>query len=252
MSKLTPRQRQRLATMAEIVAAARDQLRMGEEPSVRSVSAAIGLSSQGLYRYVASIDELRVLVVRDILDSTLGYMGEARDRYTDPHHRIAGAAAGFRAWALANRQEFRMAFTYPLEPAVDLDTDVLNTPQRVGEFFAPLFIALREATGFTLPEQIDAAYLPIVEADSAKKHYLGLTGEGQAGMIWLFQYAWTRLFGIVALEVFGQLEEESVRSGIFFKVAMAELAERLGCSDMAGFMQVLELELARDAKESGS
>ena len=61
--------------------------------------------------------------------------------------------------------------------------------------------------------------------------YTTLAGEEQIGLIWVSQYAWTRLYGIVVLEVFKQIEQETIDSGMFFRLTLSEIAERLGIKD---------------------
>lgn len=250
MEALTPRQRQRIMTTAEIIAAARRQLRSGVEPTIRSVAAEVGLSSQGMYRYVDSVDDLRRLLVRDILDSTFAYMGGARDRYRGPEDRIAAAAAAFRTWALANPHEFRLAFTFASDPVETEDESQFSTPQRVGAFFAPLFVDLRAATGFQVPDKVADDYKPSIQIRNSKRYHLQLTGPDAPGLIWVFQYVWTRLYGIVALEAFHQIEVESVEAAIFFKATLMELAKILGFTDFNRLRGVLAAELARNAAEA--
>ena len=215
--------------MNEILTAARRQLRTGDDYSIRSVATEIGLSSQGLYRYVDSIDQLRGMVTKQILDSILGYMGAARDRYQDPVSRIVASAVAFRTWALANHAEFRHAFTNSETIPLPDDPAPLNTPQRVGQYFAPLFAELREQTGFSVPDAVDEIYRQ-TKSDTTDA-YTTLAGEEQIGLIWVFQYAWTRLYGIVVLEVFKQIEQETIDSGMFFRLTLSEIAERLGIKD---------------------
>lgn len=196
-----------------------------------------------MYRYVDSVDDLRRLVVCDILDSTFAYMAEARDRYDDPEDRITASSAAFRTWALCNPREFRLAFTYAVDPVDTLDESEMNTPQRVGVFFAPLFVELLKRTKIEIPQDINESYRHLATSSSIKRRHLQLAGDDSPGLIWLFQYCWTRLYGIVALEAFGQVEHESVVSGVFFRTTMLELSERLGFTNLESAERVLDAEI---------
>lgn len=214
-----------MRTVGEMIEAARRQLREDGEFSIRSVSAEIGLSSQGMYRYVESVDEMRALVADKVLDSMLGYMGAAADRYTQPARRIAASAVAFRTWSLANPHEFRHVFT--TSSNIPMPPGMLTSAQRVGAFFAPLFAQLRDETGFRGPAHLDPRYTELAREKLTQLPYIELTGGDDAGVLWVFQYVWSRLYGFVAMEAFRQVDEEAITSGLFFQVTLAEVADRL-------------------------
>ncbi len=229
-------------TMAEILAAARRQLRACEEFNIRSVAAEIGLSSQGLYRYVDSIDQLRFLVTQQIVDSMLAFMGRACARYSDPDERIVAAAVAFRTWALHNPIEFRHAFTAPRSAPGGGDQDAVYTPQRVGSFFAPLFVELRGRLSFAVPTELDPTFDPTQAIELIGPQYPPLAGTDTATMVWMFQYCWARLYGIVALEAFQQIDPAYTKSGLFFTVTLREIAGRLNIADLSSLERVFYAE----------
>ncbi|MDO5684294.1 MAG: TetR/AcrR family transcriptional regulator [Propionibacteriaceae bacterium] len=229
-----------MRTEREIIRAARHLLRQTGDFSIRSVGAEIGLSSQGMYRYVESAEELRALVAEEILDAVLAYMGEAADRYSLPQARIAASSVAFRTWALANRNEFRHVFTASFN--MPRSQDPLNSAQRVGAYFAPLFAQLQAETGFQGPAQIDPKYAEFAREQLSKGPYLELPGADDLGVLWVFQYVWTRLYGIVAMEAFHQVDEQNIESGLFFRVTLSEVAQRLGIDQEALLDEVFEAE----------
>lgn len=223
-----------------MIAAALRQLREDGEFSIRSVGAEIGLSSQGMYRYVESIDDLRALVADKVLDAMFGYMGTVADRYQQPAARIAAAAVAFRAWALGNRQEFRHVFTTTFQ--IPRQPGRLSSAQRVAVFFAPLFAQLRDETGFTGPAELDARYAESARERLTKPPYIELTGGQDAGVLWVFQYVWTRLYGVVAMEAFRQVDDETIASGLFFRVTLGEVGHRLGITSEQMLDEVFQAE----------
>jgi hypothetical protein len=50
-------------------------------------------------------------------------------------------------------------------------------------------------------------------------------------VLWLFELAWARLYGIVTLEVFGHIDPELTRSGAMFRAMLLEIGTTLGLAD---------------------
>ncbi len=228
-----------MRTEREMIAAALRQLREDGEFSIRSVGTEIGLSSQGMYRYVESIDDLRALVADKVLDAMFGYMGAVADRYQQPAARIAAAAVAFRAWALGNRQEFRHVFTTTFQ--VPGQPGRLSSAQRVAEFFAPLF-AHAGRNRVSGPAELDARYAELARERLTQPPYVELTGGQDAGVLWVFQYVWTRLYGVVAMEAFRQVDDETIASGLFFRVTLSEVGHRLGITSEQMLDEVFQAE----------
>lgn len=192
--------------MCEIMVAARRQLRAGEEYSIRSVATEIGLSSQGLYRYVDSYDHLREMVADQVLEDVLEFMSAARDRYEHPVSRVIAASVAFRTWTLANLPEFRHTFN-------SLSS---NSLVRVREFFTPLFEDLR-ASGAVTEETPD----------------------------WELEYVWTQVFGNVALAAFQQIDKKNLESDLFFLTTLREIGTRLKLQSPEGLDAIFAAESKR-------
>ena len=97
------RERQREATYAEIVGAARDLLAEDAELSLRAVAARMGMTAPALYRYVANYQELIDLVAFELdRAATQEWQAEAaRFPESDPAAQLTIACCAFRRWALA-------------------------------------------------------------------------------------------------------------------------------------------------------
>ncbi|WP_156213551.1 TetR/AcrR family transcriptional regulator [Lentzea aerocolonigenes] len=230
---MSRRERRRQETYDEIVQVSRELLREGCELSVRAVATQMGMTSPALYRYLDSVDELHVLVARDICADVVAAMTRARDHYPcdDPAARLAASATMFRCWALANRVEFQMAFANPTLADVwrnrskAKDRDAQNP---FAAYFAQLFIELHSRGLIAVPrkDDVDPGLQTLVDQSSdpftAK---LGLEG---MGTMWLFKLAWVRLYGVLMVEVFGRVEEELVDSDLVFNTLMRETFASLG------------------------
>src|SRR6476619_2241006 len=117
----TTREQARERTHLRIIAAARALLTKHGEFSLRAVAAELEMTPPALYRYVASHEELVKMVAVDIDNDAALRIARVRDTQPadDPAARIVASAVEFRAWALANRQEFATVFT-------NLDVDCIE------------------------------------------------------------------------------------------------------------------------------
>lgn len=245
---LTRRERQRQATYHEIVDAARQQLRSGEELSVRAVAGQLGLTPPALYRYVDSAAALAELVSRAIFDDIIEAMGTVRDLHPDdaPDRQIVAAASGFRAWALRHPEEFQHVFDTEL--CVDnpvfgdlslpgVDAGEVDPDRRVeggelfGTFFAEIFSRLWQRQRFPVPSvaELDPAFVEM--CDQGPEHQrlaLEQVGEDGYGMMWTFWLAWVRLYGVVMLEVNGKIQPPLVEANAVYDAIMVEIGNSLG------------------------
>ena len=248
----TRRERQRQATYDEIVEVSRRLLRASEDVSLRAVSAEMGMTPPALYRYVDSHAELMVLVARSVFEDVVAAMAAARNRYADddPAAQIVASASAFRRWALGNREEFRLVFAPPVgaygtAPPVggsgqlspqDCLTEQSGGAELFGGFFSEIFARLWAKYQFPVPsdDELDPAIVEAVQEHA--KLMPGVEGLGSgaqptAGMAWLFERAWARLYGIVTLEVFGHINPGLAQSGALFAATMRDIGGDIGLLD---------------------
>lgn len=243
----TRRERQRQATYDEIVDVARGLLRQGSEMSLRAVAGEMGLTPPALYRYLDGAAALEALVTRQIFVDVVAAMARARDQHPvdDPAAQIVAAATAFRTWALGNPAEFRMVFASPPVPG-DAPHDhsfPLLANAQAGEgcaegeslftdFFGELFYRLWDQVRFPAPsrEELEPGVVARWESaeESPKKGLAEMFGEHGVGVLWLFELAWARLYGIVTLEVFGHLDPQLTESGALFRATILEIGTSLG------------------------
>jgi AcrR family transcriptional regulator len=251
----TRRERQRQATFEEIVAVARRLLRAGEDVSLRAVASEMGMTAPALYRYVDSHAELMTLIAHSVFDDVIATMAAARDEHPDddPAAQTVAATWAFRSWALANRAEFQLIFATPPTPEwIELCEATAAVPmsaladcvpsetgmQQFGEFFAEIFGRLWARYRFPIPadDELDPVVLDVLRVQAAHKlehgsdstEGPGALGPPSAGMVWMFERAWARLYGTVTLEVFGHLHPGFVRTGALFAATMRDIGRDLG------------------------
>lgn len=202
----TRRERARAATVAEILDAARAELRAvgAAQLSLRAVAGTLGMSPAGLYRYYDSREALLTALIAEGFDALADAVERARDGAGDDHaDRLLAALLGFRAWGIAHPQEFGLLYGDPIPGYAAPDggpTSVAS--RRVGAaVLAPLVLAwrdgrlrarAREGAGRS-PDPATLRWAATIDPAFPPDAAAAVLG------------AWTRLHGLVILEVFGHL-----------------------------------------------
>jgi AcrR family transcriptional regulator len=227
------RDRVRAATTDEIKQTAR-RILVAEGPSavsLRAIAREMGMTAPALYRYFGSHEDLIKHVVADIfteiaddLQAAITAAGQASGG--DMAAKLVAACGEFRRWSLAHKEEFGLLFGTPLPGLEAGHDDVLDdcAQKFSGTFFA-LFLELWHKSPFPIPadDQIDPG---MREQLARYRDGLGIDLPLGAGLTFL--RCWVRLYGMVALEVFGHLRFALEDPSAMFDITMAELAELVG------------------------
>lgn len=216
------RQRVRRETLVELKQAALDEVREqgGVGLSLRSVARRMGMSPAGLYRYVASREDLLTTLIAEgyqdlghhleVANGAPADVGGVADRPppappviagsgTDVADRVRAVALAYRHWAVSHPNEFGLLFGDPI-PGYEAPSGgpTVAGMRRVGNGFAqPLVEAWRAGRLRTPPALSD----PELRAGLAPM--LELSPDLPVEAFGLFLLAWGRLHGQVSLEVFG-------------------------------------------------
>ena len=250
----TRRERQRAATMGEIVAVSRRLLGDPQGISLRSIAAEMGMTAPALYRYVDSYEDLIYRVAADIYGDLVATLEVARDRQPadDPAARIVAASAAFRQWALTHKTEFGLIFTSTMTSVRTAGQKVCaEAGRRFGALFSELFIQVWRKNGFAVPadDEIDPtlrARLLSGEAEHTGFHESWRTRDVPLGLQWHFLRIWSRLYGTVTLEVYEHIDTVVVESGALFGDMIASCGRDMGLAqEQQRLRKILEAELAR-------
>ena len=229
----TRRERQREATYDEIVSASRALLAEGAELSLRAVASRMGMTAPALYRYVANYQELVDLVAFEIDKAATETFRAAADALPPDDHggRLVVSVTEFRQWALGSPREFTLAFANPVADGSCVRRELLTLASS-GHLFTDQMRALWEADRHPIPglEELPPAVQGAVLDPLIPAEVDGLA-EADRGLVWLYMQGWTRLYGVVALEVFGHMDPRVIESGDMFVDVMREFAPRLGLAD---------------------
>jgi len=205
MTTATPNRRARLrtATSAEIKDTGRRLLVTGGPAAVslRAIAREMGMTAPAIYRYFASLDALVLAIVTDLFEELRAAVEATAAAHADapPLDRVAHMARGFRRWSLAHPAEFALMFGSPMPGVTPPCSPASEAGARFGEtFFTVLGEHLAQHPLPAAPDAVDPGLF---------RPYLETFGDRfPLPVVYLFVASWTRLYGMVAMEVFGHLQ----------------------------------------------
>lgn len=229
----TRRERQRQATLEEIVAVSRALLTEPGGLSLRAVAQRMGMTAPALYRYVGSYQDLVDLVAFQIDSDATDRFAEAAavQPADDVAAQLISAGIEFRAWAHDSKAEFSLVFANSVTEGSCIRREQIEQA-RSGRFFNALLFRLWEDYRFPYPslEDLDPDVAESLEDLIIPGDVADLPRE-MRGLLWLFTRAWVALYGTVTLEVFGHLDPRLIESGAVFRAMLEDQAANLGLTD---------------------
>ncbi|HWG13633.1 MAG TPA: TetR/AcrR family transcriptional regulator [Streptosporangiaceae bacterium] len=218
----TRRERQRQETLAEIKTRAMDQVAGGGAGSVslNAIARAMGMSPAALYRYFASRDALLAELVVD----AYGSLADALQRAADGVGAGAGAgglaavARAYRGWALAHPNSYLLIFQTSSGSGLDLDPDrTVAAAQRSMDVFLG---ALNDSAAG------DAELSPELAGQIRTWGQRAQPPDLPAGRLYLGLLAWTRLHGLISLELGHHLAATGVDPALLYEAEVQSLLQR--------------------------
>jgi len=224
------RTRLRVQTAQEIKTTALDLMAKGGPDAItlRAIAREMGMTANAIYGYYATRDELVTKLIADLYTSFVDGAEAARDTRPakDAAGRILAWAEAFRQWALANPAGFRLVYGDP-----------------VPGYHAPPEGAAAEAEqracmGLT---GLVAGAWPSAERTQTHEEYqwsdfdpgLVATIRDQfpdlpPAAVALALRVWGRLHGLVSLEIYGHLRNQTVEPGKVYRSEICDLIRSLG------------------------
>lgn len=240
------RERVRAATAQEIIQTARRLLveHGPEAVSLRAIAREMGMTAPALYRYFDSHEVLIKHVIASIFaELTVGLRaaidsvgpagsGAASSGAADDGvlaEMVMAACWEFRRWSLDHPREFGLLFGTPL-PGVNIERDEITAEggAQFGNTFFALILELWRKHPFAVPADQEIAP-GLLEQLARYRDGLGELADGlPLGLLLIFLRCWTRLYGIVGLEVFGHLGFALDDAAPMFEIMLTETAPLLG------------------------
>jgi AcrR family transcriptional regulator len=233
----TRRERLRTATVAEIKSLGRQLLNSGGSPaiSLRAIARDMGMTAPAIYRYFPSLDALVHELTEDLYDELREVIETARATVAadDPLAQLTAMARAFRRWSVGHPTEFELIFGNPVPGVVEFEGSC-DSPNhagaRAGAPFLETLTRLWRQSPFPTPpaDLIERTLGPHLAPYHAMHE---ITREDFEHMpievIYAYLASWTRLYGMVAMEVFGHLRWAMTTMEPLFEIELAAFVAQL-------------------------
>jgi len=200
------RDRFRAQMLQEIKDTALRQLAEGgpQALSVNAIAKELGVSGPALYRYFAGRDALLTELIVDAYTDLTAALTRAEPG-------LAPLAAAYRAWAVAQPHRYRLLFGAPL-PGYDAHDDRLVTAAQ-----RAMSVLLSRVDGGPAPE-------PRLAAQLAAWAHRGGSPDVDPGTALRAVVAWSRLHGLVGLEIEGNFASMGLDADVLFAAEVDALS----------------------------
>jgi AcrR family transcriptional regulator len=234
---LSRRDRVRAATVTEIKDTAR-RILVAEGVdglALRAIAREMGMTAPALYRYFPSREDLVVHLIADLYGELADTMTAARDALDpdDAPNRLSTVCRAFRQWAVGHPREFALLFGSPV-PGLQASrrgeeaTVAHEAGDRFGGIFAELVARIYLTRPFPVPAEEDIE--PLLRQELTE-WCTTFPVPLPIGVAQVFLSCWIRLYGTVAMEVFGHLKFAVADAEPVFEAELRDLAGKLGVAE---------------------
>lgn len=240
MSDTTRRDRGRVGTDHEIRRVARTLLvsRGREAVTLRAIAREMGVTAPALYRYYDSFEDLIQQVCADICTDLAAELATdiAAVPAGDTIGRMFAVCRGFRSWAVGHPREFSLVFASTAVPGESAG-DASDPFSRIFLTIAGSVLATRKLTVPTDDDVPETLRADLSAFRGALLDTLAATGTDlpedlfPLGAAYTVLRTWVRLYGQVALEVFGRFPFAVSDPEPLFESMLSELAVEVGLAD---------------------
>ncbi|MFD3914155.1 TetR/AcrR family transcriptional regulator [Streptomyces sp. NPDC058603] len=205
----TPRERYRTQVRAEVKERAWEQIATAGASalSLNAIAKRMGMSGPALYRYFASRDELITELIRDAYRSLADALRAASADGADP----AGLAHVLRGWALEDPQRYLLIYGTPV-PGYHAPEDITGISHEI-------MTTLLDACTALAPD------VPATPFSTHLEDHRVWAGDHPAppAVLQLALTFWTRLHGVLSLELAGHFSGMGFDPALFFAAELEAL-----------------------------
>jgi len=220
MTEATPRAKPRTDTERHIREQARKLLvsQGAEAVTLRAIARELGITAPALYRYYDSREDLVHQICNDICDDlaaelTVNLAGQPAG---DVAGQVFAICRLFRQWALTHPREFSLVFATPAGQQPNADPTYTSIGPAALDPFGRIFLGIAGPVMTRHPVAPPSVDVPAALTEDLTRYRSTLVGwlaaagteitpgaPGLPAMYAMFRF-WVRLYGYVALEVFGR------------------------------------------------
>lgn len=226
--ELTRREERRLATVSEIKDLAWQQMRQNPagELSLRAIARQMRMSSAAIFRYFADREAVLNALAYDAYQSQYEVLARAAAGAADEGHRrrLEAVATAYRCWATANPEKFALIYGTPVPDYRPDWALIVPIARQSLEIFMSL-IAEGAAAGVLEPSMLE---LSPALLDDLQKIIAARDYQFSAKVLYAALTGWSRLHGLVSLEVFGALAPLFEDAGDLFAQELDLLLTQIG------------------------
>ncbi|MER6361655.1 TetR/AcrR family transcriptional regulator [Kitasatospora sp. NPDC001527] len=206
----TPRERYRTQVRAEVMERAWEQIATAGASalSLNAIAKRMGMSGPALYRYFANRDELITELVREAYRSLADTLAAAAATGAD----LPALARALRSWALTDPQRYLLVYGTPI-PGYQAPEDTTAISREIAT-------ALLDACAAALPPAAPASPLA---AHLATHRAWAANHPAPPEALALFLTLWTRLHGVLSLELAGHFTGMRFDPEVLFESELAAL-----------------------------
>ncbi|MEU4764105.1 TetR/AcrR family transcriptional regulator [Actinosynnema sp. NPDC023794] len=247
MTEATRRERLRAETERDIRRQARALLvEHGRDAvTLRAIAREVGITAPALYRYYDSREDLLRRLAEDICTDLAAELDADLDGIDsdDVSAQVYAVCRGFRRWALAHPQEFTLVFASTEDALGSCSPDDRG---QVGDQFGRVFLEvagrliashpLPDDLGHDAPENLHADLAVFQQVLLATVNDRGVAVDESVlplGAVYHITQSWVRIYGHVALEVFGRFPFAVSNPEPMFDSMLAQILGEMGFRHLA-------------------
>ncbi|GAB3005567.1 TetR/AcrR family transcriptional regulator [Streptomyces pseudoechinosporeus] len=190
----------------------------------------MGMSGPSLYHYYAGRDALVDAVTAGFFQELAEAMEHDRDKHADAPlvERLPAVCRAMRSWAVAHPAEFEWIFASPMSGAQhEPDSARFQAGLRFAYVLLDMLIELWNTQPFPVP---DLDELPESLREQLRTYSRLIDGRLPPEAVYVYVTSWTRLYGLLCLEVLHQMDFVLTDMEPLFEQCLGELAVALGLS----------------------
>ncbi len=199
--------------------------------SLRGIARELGITAPAIYNYFPKLDDLITALLIDAFTGHADAIEAAIESSDNPTEQLMAGLHAYRNWAVANPSDFQLIYGNPL-PSYDAPSEItIPLASRPQELFVRCLVAAQDAGQLHLSQAYQQ--IPSSISDYVKTILYPRFPEIEAipnhlSLFYIISVAWSRVHGIVMLEIHKHLAPAIGDVDTFFAKEMAHLLEDVG------------------------